>query len=296
MDNQATLRSDLLPAAMPPQLRRIGIALLRGALCALLMLGAAAGWGLMHGKSYSPGSAAGYALGVTGGSLMLMLLLYPLRKRLRFMHNWGPLKHWFKLHMVGGILGPVLVLLHSGFHVGSLNAAVALSCMLLVVTSGIVGRFLYRKIHHGLYGSQATLKQLHGALQNELKSLDQQLREMPLIKSEIDRFAALAAQAPATLLQRAAQFLALGPMRRGVRRRVRRELATLSAGSGTAASSPEKLAALRNAVDAVLRAAQRSAQFNTNERLFSLWHVVHIPFLFMMVITAIIHVVAVHVY
>jgi hypothetical protein len=41
---------------------------------------------------------------------------------------------------------------------------------------------------------------------------------------------------------------------------------------------------------------RRAAQFATFEKLFSLWHVVHVPFLCMLVITAVIHVVAVHAY
>ncbi len=36
-----------------------------------------------------------------------------------------------------GITGPLLILPHPTFHVGSLNADVALSCMLVVAGSGI---------------------------------------------------------------------------------------------------------------------------------------------------------------
>ena len=43
-------------------------------------------------------------------------------------------------------------------------------------------------------------------------------------------------------------------------------------------------------VDAVCRAAQLS----TWERLFSLWHLVHVPFLYLLVLTGIVHVVAAH--
>jgi hypothetical protein len=38
------------------------------------------------------------------------------------------------------------------------------------------------------------------------------------------------------------------------------------------------------------------AEFRTYERLFSLWHVLHVPFVFMLVLSAIIHVVYVHMY
>jgi len=38
------------------------------------------------------------------------------------------------------------------------------------------------------------------------------------------------------------------------------------------------------------------AEFEGFERLFSLWHSLHIPLIFVMIIAAIIHVIAVHVY
>jgi len=41
---------------------------------------------------------------------------------------------------------------------------------------------------------------------------------------------------------------------------------------------------------------RRVAQFNFFEKLFSLWHVIHVPFFIMMVLTAIFHVLAVHMY
>ena len=108
-----------------------------------------AAWGIGRQKWYTPGSELGYYMGVVGGVMLLVLLLYPLRKHVGFMQSWGASKHWFRAHMFLGITGPLLILLHSTFHVGSLNAGVALSCMLVVAGSGIIGRFFYTKIHNG---------------------------------------------------------------------------------------------------------------------------------------------------
>jgi hypothetical protein len=54
--------------------------------------------------------------------------------------------------------------------------------------------------------------------------------------------------------------------------------------------------AARALVRVYLTAAQRAAQFRTYDRLFSLWHAVHIPFVYMLAASAVIHVVAVHMY
>ena len=49
-------------------------------------------------------------------------------------------------------------------------------------------------------------------------------------------------------------------------------------------------------IAAHLRAVQRVAQFGVFERLFSWWHVLHVPLVYMMVLAAVAHVVAVHMY
>ncbi len=261
----------------------------------ILALIFAIGWYARRNAWLSPASGLGYSLGIIGASMMLILLLYPIRKHVRFMHAWGPLKYWFKFHMVSGVLGPLLVLLHSNFRVGSLNAGVALLSMLLVVASGLVGRFIYRKIHHGLYGSQASLKELKQVLDLQVESVDQLLRSMPAVRLEVDAFVALASHESAGWWRRLGLFLTIGWKRRKVDLHLQHALAA-NAGGGHMLSPHPSVTNLIRHVSATLRAAQRYAQFSMYERLFSLWHVVHIPFLCMLVLTALVHVVAVHAY
>lgn len=117
-------------------------------------------WSHRNDGYLTPESGIGYALGIVGASVMLALLLYPLRKRVRAMRAWGSVAAWFRLHMVLGIVGPVLVIIHSNFEIQSLNAAVALYSMLIVSASGIVGRYIYGRIHRGLYGGKLEAKEL----------------------------------------------------------------------------------------------------------------------------------------
>ena len=95
------------------------------------------GWLLRDSELTSAKSGAGYWLGIIGASMMLMLLLYPLRKRIRALRILGKTAFWFKTHMILGIVGPVLVLYHSNFQLGSFNSQVALFCMLLAAIYGI---------------------------------------------------------------------------------------------------------------------------------------------------------------
>ena len=40
----------------------------------------------------------------------------------------------------------------------------------------------------------------------------------------------------------------------------------------------------------------RVAQYTAYERVFALWHMAHLPFVYLLVISAIVHVIAVHAY
>src|SRR3569623_2134012 len=120
----------------------------------------ACAWAIGRWGGFTAGSRVGYNLGLAGGIMMLLLFLYPLRKHFRFMHGLGPAKYWFALHMTLGILGPLFILAHSRFHVGTNNAGIALASMSLVAVSGIIGRFIYSRIHHGLYGRRASLQEI----------------------------------------------------------------------------------------------------------------------------------------
>ena len=160
MNYEATLTSMTAPAALearapiakqtvPATSRQTRTPSMTVAIIANVAMLACWAGNVRYGRFYTSGSGFGYVLGVLGGSMMLVLLLYAVRKQVGFMRDWGQLKHWFRFHMIAGVLGPVLVLFHSTFRVGSINAGVALSCMLLVVASGLAGRFLYFRILAG---------------------------------------------------------------------------------------------------------------------------------------------------
>jgi hypothetical protein len=52
----------------------------------------------------------------------------------------------------------------------------------------------------------------------------------------------------------------------------------------------------RKLVRRYLSAVVRVAQYTAYERVFALWHVVHIPFVYLLILSAVTHVIAVHVY
>ena len=119
------------------------------------------GWTLREQRYLVAEAGIGYWLGIFGGVMMLMLLVYPLRKRRPQWHFLGSVKFWFRFHMLLGVVGPVLIIFHSGYRLGSLNGQVAFFSMLIVAISGLIGRYLYRSIHHGLYGEKIRFEELY---------------------------------------------------------------------------------------------------------------------------------------
>lgn len=252
-------------------------------------------------RLYSAASDLGYWLGVAGGVGMLALFLYPLRKRWRAMREVGSTRHWFALHMTLGIAGPLLIVLHSTLAFGSLNATVAFTSMTLVAASGIVGRFLYGRIHHGLYGRRATLAELRLQAGMDSAAVHSKLAFAPLVEERLTEFRRLAEAAGQAGLGRPLQFMALGRRAGAARRWCIAEATRAMRNDARAEAWPaeilERRIVSRNAlIAAQLRAVQQVAQFGAFVRLFSWWHVLHVPLVYMMVLSAIAHVVAVHMY
>ena len=98
------------------------------------------GWWQRDNMQLSAESGLGYWLGVIGGSMMLALLLYPARKHIRLLRRWGKVSFWFSTHMILGVVGPLLILFHSDFSLGSTNSNLALFSTLIVALSGFLDR------------------------------------------------------------------------------------------------------------------------------------------------------------
>lgn len=252
-------------------------------------------------EQFKPGSTIGYWIGVAGGVAMLLLFLYPLRKHAGFARTWGRTRVWFALHMVLGVAGPLLIVLHSTLRLGSLNATIAFASMVLVASSGVVGRYLYARIHHGLYGRHASLAELRREAGLDSDRVHSRFAFAPVVERRLHAFAARAEQTGREGLRRPWRFFMLGASAWLERRRCRAELKRALDTHGAelewnADKLRRRLHAGERLVGSYLRAVQRVAQFTVFERLFSWWHVLHVPLVYMMVITAIVHVVAVHMY
>jgi hypothetical protein len=257
------------------------------------------GWLNRDDNGLTPVSGVGYWLGIAGSSLMLLLLLYPLRKRIPSLRVIGTVAFWFRAHMILGVLGPVLVLWHSNFRLGSINCSVALVTMLVVAASGTVGRYLHSKIHLGLYGRKAEAQEVL-ADADELRGFigaDPPVADRMV--AQLNAFAQLGTAAPKGVLAGLVLLPMIGWRGAIVRTRMIAHARRVIAVEGKRRGRSEKLqrqqlAGVKDFVTQHIGAAKKAASFAFYERLFRLWHVFHVPLFFLLVIVAIIHVFASH--
>ena len=83
-------------------------------------------------------SKQGHLTGWVGLGTTLLVFVYPIKKRIGQNRRWP--RHWFRVHLVAGVTGPLLILLHSGAHLHAFVPSLALAAMAVVVVSGIVGQ------------------------------------------------------------------------------------------------------------------------------------------------------------
>lgn len=259
------------------------------------------GWQRRGDVYLSPEEGLGYALGIIGASMMALLLLYPMRKHVSWMRRFGKVKHWFRAHMMIGVIGPVLVLFHCNFQLGSMNGTIALVSMLLVASSGLLGRYFYTRIHYGLYGRKADLAHLSSdatviraymhrifaadpALQERLTKLEQKTLRQPhsLIGGVVHTV-------HISLASRWYGALAKMHLRKAQDIIINRDRLDAEGSSKLRVSSGYYLRLYMETI-------RRVAGFTFFERLFAFWHVLHLPLFLMMLVAGVIHIYAVHFY
>ncbi|MBV1930194.1 MAG: hypothetical protein KUG71_00640 [Porticoccaceae bacterium] len=300
-DKGSTLAAN--PASTPERFKLPLMSILFGIAFLVAMY---TGWQLRNEFILSAEYGIGYALGIVGGSMMLILLIYPLKKR--FYDNSMFIfstRTWFKWHMIMGLVGPLLVLYHCNFSLGSTNSNIALACMLLMVASGLVGRFIYGKIHFGLYGKKVELAELKNHklwaqkqldadrgddllyisenLANKLKAFEQKVLKRGGLIGNFFNILSLG------ISTRMAYTALLGHLKKD--QRLNSKYQQLSE-----AERQLHYSAVREHIAAYLSTVRKTAGLSFYEHLFSLWHMLHLPIFFMLIITGFVHVYAVHTY
>lgn len=246
------------------------------------------GWSHREDGWVDPEYGLGYALGIIGGSMMLLLLAYPLRKRAtKLLRPAGSVGFWFRFHMLLGLMGPLAVLYHSRFTFGSLNSAMALGAMIVVASSGLVGRFLYSRVHRGYSDRKLELRALKQEMDGLLEVLETGGLSHEEIRERVQPFEDAAVDAGGAFWSSAGAVIGLGMRTRSAERRLLKSLAR---------NKDSRAAELSQTAAHFFQASRRAAEFAFYDRLLRLWHLLHLPLFILLVAAVVLHIVAVHMY
>jgi hypothetical protein len=111
--------------------------------------------------------------------MLLTETLYSWRKRSRSA-RWGKMSSWLRFHIFTGLVGPYMVLLHSSWKFNGL-AGIVLLLTVVIVLSGIVGRYIYTAIPRTADGTEieyTELEQQIAIVESSLHKWEQSQPEM----------------------------------------------------------------------------------------------------------------------
>lgn len=243
-------------------------------------------------RYYIPEEGLGYFLGITGGIMMLLAMIYSIFKSVPALRKKMKLKAWLSIHIFFGLIGPLLIYFHSTFHIGSFNGGIALISMSLVLLSGIIGRYLYSKTHYGLGGQKAKLGELHKLLNDENNHLH---------SDRLNNFTKNVMRRSSNLISASWELLSYSIHCRWIYYRVSREMISKLNEIAVQKKFTNKerrkyKRSLKKNLWSYLLLLRKVALFKLYERFFAFWRNAHVPLLYLMLFSGIVHVIAVHMY
>jgi hypothetical protein len=237
-----------------------------------------------------PSGIIGQSAGILALAIFIFLWLYPLRKRFRWLAFTGAVGRWLDVHITAALTLPLLLTIHAGWRFGGL-IGLGFDAMMIVVASGVVGRYLYVRIPRSRNGAELSRDEVQAQRHALLEEI---ARRTGLEVDTVARTLGLAAagdprKAPGPRAGPALVALVRADIDRyrAVRDLRSRWRATASANRGLD----------RNALDEVVRLARREMSLeqqvrmlDATHRVFRYWHVAHRPIALTALVAVVVHV------
>jgi len=228
-----------------------------------------------------PGGILGHGFGIIGTLFIIMgIVLYMARKRMRSMSRLGVLKYWLEFHIFLCTLGPILILFHTSFKFGGL-VAVSFWSMVAVFLSGIVGRFIYIQIPRSIEGRELTLSEVRdmksniGSVLSGSYKMDEESTNV-IIESTKKKVELYQKNLFARIFRRSMND----------RKAIRRVKSVMKSNKLTRQESKKILHLVKHEISL----NRRIDRLLTMQKLFTYWHVAHFPFAIVMLVVMAIHV------
>ncbi|HBP16557.1 MAG TPA: hypothetical protein DEA08_02025 [Planctomycetes bacterium] len=232
--------------------------------------------------------------GIVGSVLFVANLTYVLRRRFGFLSKLVSMRAWLNWHMVFGVTGGSLILVHSGLLAGNLVARISAAAIFVAIVSGLFGRYFLAHVPRRQEGDTADRAEL-AALLGELRG-DLRKRLAPYPKLRAAALEALSAAEEqgdeeqgffAIMLD-----MVLGPIRRRAREQLLaqrfRKLLDMEA-----SADPELEELLEEVLDLLYlhgRLHRRLSQFEGVQDLMDTWRGLHMILALVMLATMFVHI------
>jgi hypothetical protein len=231
-----------------------------------------------------PAGTIGQAAGVLALLLFLFMWLYPLRKKFRWLAFTGSIARWLDVHIAAGLCIPLLGAMHAAWRFDGLIGLGYFS-MMVVVLSGVIGKYLYARIPRGRSGLEMSLEEIQTESRVLLKYVAS-TTGMPL--EEVERILAPRSTAAnrgvlGTLGEFVAddwqRFRAFSRLKRGWR-----------AAKGGRPVDRQVVRLVRRMARQQMALRQQMRLLDGAHRLFRYWHVAHRPVAISALVAVAIHV------
>jgi hypothetical protein len=231
-----------------------------------------------------PAGTYGLAYGIAGAAMMILMLIYSLRKRTRIIGRTLPLRNLLDIHIYLGVMGPLLILLHTSFKVQGL-VAVSFWSMVAVALSGYFGRYLYMQIPRNIVGDELSLQEIERTNATYTAALTSRFSLDAETIGRTDRlFQSVVINEETGAWTAVAKLLVGDIVRPLTRRRLKRQLGRILLLPKNQFIEFFEISFSR----ALLR--RRIALLSQVQRLFHYWHVIHKPFAIVMYVIMCIHI------
>lgn len=221
---------------------------------------------------FKPAGVLGHGLGILGTAMILFgVVIYIARKRYNFLSKYIRLKYLLEFHIFLCFLGSILVLFHTSFKFGGI-VSIAFWSMVVVVLSGIVGRYIYIQIPRSIEGRELSLMEVHNlreSLNNEVENYGLQLEP---IQSLIEKARNLNSLSPLHLINTSFILLKI----KGKLRAINMDNNQVSMAIST--------------IKTEISLSQKIDRLQSMQKIFKYWHVAHMPFALIMLVIVIIHI------
>ena len=206
-----------------------------------------------------------------------------IRKRYRRFFNIGYLKHWLEFHIFLCSVGPVLVLYHTAFKFGGI-VSISFWSMVLVVLSGVVGRFIYLQIPRSIQGQELSINELNSMKEELALRIRNVLSEDSSTLSEFEKISSTDRYKKFGLTTALGFYIQDYFKTKHLLRLFKKRMTLL----GLNKSEKDELV---NAAKSEILMARRIAFLRTSQKLFHWWHLFHLPFAISMFVIMVVHVI-----